>query len=310
MYYALVQTLLLRHLYEHSWPKQLRCISDLPQEVHQQFIHICKIAYNGIQQQRLVFHDLSSCFQNLGLMQCIPELYADTGHSFSHNFLHLTVQEFLAAYYMHSCLSAEQQLDQFRKHCNSSHFKKVLTFLAGLSKLQNINSDCIEPLLLSSENKPVISIDGLQWLFEAQDTELVYSVLHIDGVIFRPSSQYPNPSDCYALGYCIASSNCGWQINLSDCHVGNEEVEMLGLGAESVKTATNRCTEGYISILDFRNNNLTSKCLKSLNMLSPFFQNLTKLDFCKNKLDSEACTIIAKYFHKCPKCRTFVYPLT
>lgn len=194
---------------------------------------------------------------------------------------------------MHSCLSAEQQLDQFREHCNSSHFRKVLTFLAGLSKLQNINRDHIESLLLSSENKPVISIDGLQWLFEAQDTELVYSVLHKDGVVFRPSSQCPYSSDCYALGYCIASSNCGWEIDLSDCHVGNEEVEMLGLGAESVKTATN---DGYISILDLRNNNLTSKCLKSLDMLSPFLKKLTKLDFCKNKLDSETCTIIAKYF--------------
>lgn len=76
---------------------------------------------------------------------------------------------------------------------------------------------------------------------------------------------------------------------------------MLGLGAESVETATNHCTEGYISILDFRNNNLTSKCLTSLDMLSPFFQKLTKLDFCKNKLDSEACTIIAKYFPQMPK---------
>ena len=32
-----------------------------------------------------------------------------------------------------------------------------------------------------------------------------------------------------------------------------------------------------------------------------FFQELTKLDFCKNKLDSEACTIIAKYFLQMPK---------
>ena len=33
-------------------------------------------------------------------------------------------------------------------------------FLAGLSKLENISTDCIESLLLSSEDKPCIEVDA------------------------------------------------------------------------------------------------------------------------------------------------------
>ena len=291
LYQSLIQTLLLKHLYEQEWPKQeLKSITDLPQSVYQQFIHVCEVAYIGIQEQEVIFHSLPSGLETLGLMQCVPELYADTGHSFSYNFLHLTVQEFLAAYYIHS-RQTQEQFDYFGEHHTSSHFKQVLTFLAGLSKLENISPDSIKSLLLSSESKPTIELDGLHWLFEAQNTELIGSVLKSGTVLFKPS-QYPNPFDCYTLGYCIASSSCMWELEFSDCHIGNEEVEMLGLG---VMNAVNRkhTSSGHISNLDFRNNTLTSECLKYLELL-PSLDKLTGLDFCKNKLNSTACSAIAK----------------
>ena len=100
---SLIKTLTIKHLYEQGLPKQeLKSITDLPENVYQQFIKICYIAYSGIQEQELIFHSLPSDLETLGLMQCVPELYVDVGHSFSHNFLHLTVQEFLAAYYIYT----------------------------------------------------------------------------------------------------------------------------------------------------------------------------------------------------------------
>ena len=70
---------------------------------------------------------------------------------------------------------------------------------------------------------------GLHILFEAQNPNLIITLLGSNTVTFS-STQHPNPFDCFALGYCIASSECRWEILLSDCHIHDEEAEMLVQG--------------------------------------------------------------------------------
>ena len=67
-----------------------------------QFCEICEIAYTGIMsaETELIFQDIPNDFDSLGLMQTCPELYVDRGASVSYNFLHLTLQEYLAAYHI------------------------------------------------------------------------------------------------------------------------------------------------------------------------------------------------------------------
>lgn len=74
-------------------------------------------------------------------MQCSSELYVDTGHAFSHNFLHLTIQEFLAAYHLY--VSTEEYSEHLKTHCGNIHFKQVLTFLAGLTKFRVVSTEFI-----------------------------------------------------------------------------------------------------------------------------------------------------------------------
>ena len=121
LYSSLFRSLLLRHLLDHpvhgkkrKW--RVRTFSDLPQDIYQQLCELGRIAYEGIlHDQQVIFSDLAEDFETLGLMQCAPELYADEGATVSYNFLHLTVQEYLAAFYL-SQLPAERQIEHFKTY--------------------------------------------------------------------------------------------------------------------------------------------------------------------------------------------------
>ena len=103
---------------------RVRSFSDLPQDVYQQLCELGRIAYEGIlHDQQVIFHqkDFETLslslknFKTLGLMQCVQELYADEGAVVSYNFLHLTVQEYLATFHL-SQQPVEKQIEHFREY--------------------------------------------------------------------------------------------------------------------------------------------------------------------------------------------------
>ena len=102
LYQSLTRILLLHHVRGHAkYPKcRVKSFEDQPGEVYSQFFDISKIAYNGIcaesESVQLIFSDIPDDFETLGLMQSVSQLFMD-GKKTSHNFLHLTFQEFLAA---------------------------------------------------------------------------------------------------------------------------------------------------------------------------------------------------------------------
>ena len=102
LYTSLTRTILLRYLrghpeYEKS-SKHLQKFNDLPQTVLVKFNELCKLAYDGTvntsDQVQLIFKSLPSDFDDLGFMDSVTELYVTRGAVSSHNFRHLTFQEF------------------------------------------------------------------------------------------------------------------------------------------------------------------------------------------------------------------------
>ena len=168
LYTALTQTLLLRYL--RGSPKyenvNLRMFNDLPLPVHTKFIEICALAYGGIVSSsnhvQLIFSGLPSDFDTLGFMDSVTELYVTRGMVSSHNFLHLTFQEFLTAVHI-STMSPAKQLEHFKKH-KDGRLTVVLRFLAGLNKMDCFTKESVsdffyDPLKFASICEHIITAD-------------------------------------------------------------------------------------------------------------------------------------------------------
>ena len=326
LYSSLVRSLLLRHLFDHPvhgkkrrW--RVRSFSDLPQDVYQQLCELGRIAYEGIlHDQQVIFSDLPEDFETLGLMQCAPELYADEGVAVSYNFLHLTVQEYLAAFHL-SQQPVDKQIDHFRKYEQAKedkrqwsmpfyhktptekqreevkqqrHFHMVLRFLCGITQFKEYSNEQLNTFLIkdsgddSSSGIRKVTFDTLHWLFEAHDSKVIAKVLGSSEVHGQFSQV--TPFDCFVLGYCVSHSNCTWNIHLLGCHIGDEEMEMLMQGAVEEET---HCTGG-ISEIDLIRNDITSEGVKHLlGFPKQSINKLKALNLSYNKLDSESCTVLA-----------------
>ena len=307
LYSSLVRSLLLRYLLDHPlhgknkrW--RLRSFSDLPQDVYKQLCELGRIAYEGILHgQQVIFSDLPDDLETLGLMQCYPELYVDEGTAVSYNFLHLTVQEYLAAFHL-SQQPVEKQIEHFmeykehkRKMHNhkAHHFYMVLQFLSGVRKFNEypsevLNTLCVEKYSGDSSNVFCdVTFDTLHWLFEAQDNEITAKLLGSSDIQLHRQYSKVSCSDCYVLGYCVSHSNCTWKIS---CRIGDEGMEMLMRGAVEKET---HCTGG-ISEIDLSENDITFEGMQHLlSFPKQVIDKLKTLNLFCNDLDSRPCATLA-----------------
>ena len=263
LYTALAQTLLLRYLHGHpeyeSSTNPMKSFKNLPPAVHTKFSELCQLAYSGIagtnDHVQLIFTGLPSDLDNLGFMDSVTELYVTQGTVMSHNFLHLTFQEFLAAVHI-STMSPAEQLEHFQRH-EQGRLREVLRFLAGLTKLKNVTHEQLRGLmelpLVDQSNeqqtrhcKPMrpdlyVSAHHANWLFEVQNADLIQSLLHNHKASFTFTNKIL-PFEYYSVVYCIAHSHC-WSLTFEEgtedkIHIlangaGNTEDNMLVSGVET-----------------------------------------------------------------------------
>ena len=256
LYYTLLQTLLLRYLNGHlqhsqrEWKIQ-SLEEDLPPDLYNKLLAISELAYSGIcadhgDSVQLIYTNLPPGFETLGLMQSVPQLYVTQGEDMSHNFLHLTVQEFLAALHI-SNMSPKKQLEHLRRCWGKGRWRVVLRFLAGITKLANLSPEDLRGFLVEKDHitactcrwdvHPVppdvaLSNEHMYWMFETQRDDIVPLVLQEKTVEFRGDEQL-TLLDCYSLGYCIVHSHSHWVLTLTDYRLEEEEVRTLVVGAKT-----------------------------------------------------------------------------
>ena len=135
-------------------------LKNLPDPIALPFIALCKMAYNGLQDDQLGFStsQLPQSLQGcpgckgtkpdlLGLMSG-SKSFTGSNAEVSYQFTHLTAQEFLAAWYAAIVLSAEEQSKLFIEKAGDDRFRMMLLFLAGITGLQD--TQVYQQILLKS----------------------------------------------------------------------------------------------------------------------------------------------------------------
>ena len=207
---VLIEGYLIHHPVEEEWNGDLW---NLPQSLQPQFNHLCEIAYQGIskEKQRLIFfkEDIPNARATLGFMNSVHPLHQSAKRKVcpSYNFIHLTLQEFLAAVYVWRDQTPQEQMILFETKCHEGRYSTILLFLAGLTKFDDPWTRCVLPVPVfgkSSTNICKFSTTSILWLQESQNLKLIGSY---EGVTVQVNlCHYGHLSEQYfiALAYLLA----------------------------------------------------------------------------------------------------------
>ena len=246
LYSAYVLMRLEQHLSEHpeysDMNIRVRTLADLPERVLGDLQQLCHLAYEGVSHQKIVFSSLPEGVSTLGLLQTVPQVYDEGEDRVSYNFLHYTVQEYLAA--LHLSHLQPQQLMTItdtkclrmvktkygREYYEATQLKTTFQFLAGITKLEPFPVDFLSDLLEKDE------ATMYRWLYESQNQSLLTSVLGSGERKLRLSYS-ATTTDYFAAGYCLAHSSSTIILHFSS--VDNVSMEFFTKGCNHQITETN-----------------------------------------------------------------------
>jgi hypothetical protein len=288
IYKMLVMHLLQRHL-ELQHPLQ---IENLPVDICGRLIDLGHVALQGIYNQQYIFDSLECDY--LGMMQIITDFYKSS--SVSYCFLHQTLQEFLAAFYITQntpkevieILSSSNQFP-IQKYLEGEHRKSesnsmfhwpVLLFTSGLSKLQDFPVKVFKSVLDKRHDSKRIHFHPalLQLLFETQSRSLISSVFSKSTYMYLALPWEMTPLDWFVLGYCIANSSplSEWSIEYELDHIDTlQSLELLAKGVHY--QASSKREGGKIRNISLSGANRLHQCIEAINELQDYAVNVTEL---------------------------------
>ena len=270
LYTDLLLSSLIRYISDHSVYSRckIRQLSDLPSEVQEQVWKLSQLAAEGLENRQFIF-DSIPC-DHMGLMQSAEEELV-IGSSVSYCFLHLTLQEYLAALHW-SRMGSEDMvrlvsetslfpLDTLvRDGITAGHHWPALYFLSGFTKLSsvplellnkslkegdNVFDDVMELILqvlginfYSTVNKKDCNPHFFQILFETQSCDLttkLFTNKHVAPIII-------NPLECFVTAWCVANSDptSQWMLRFENILVLKdflEHFEKFAIGCGSTKSS-------------------------------------------------------------------------
>ena len=308
LYSAYVLMRLEHYLTQH--PKysdrnmKVRTLGDLPEGVLAEFWRLCALAYEGVSQQMIVFSSLPEGVSTLGLLQSVPQVYGEGEDQVSYNFLHYTVQEYLAALHLSHLPPQEQMTIIDTKYLRmvtteygwsyyeTTQFKTPFQFLAGITKLESYPVDFLSKLL----SQDAVTI--YSWLYESQNLPLLTSVLGSGERDLRLTYS-ATTTDYFVAGYCLAHSNCTWNINFFFISVDDVAIEFLSKGCNHQLPETGISSRIVEALLI--SGSITADGVKHfLTIPNSLLQHIQHLNLCVNKLDRRACEVLAEGVQRMP----------
>ena len=305
LYTSLTQTILLRYLSSHPNYRDskinLQHFTDLPSPVCQEFYSLTEMAYNGIMKQQLIFHDLDEEIQHFGFMDTVTELFPNQqSASYSYNFLHLSVQEYLAAHYA-SLKTAQEQEQLLKMICTERYLKNMGLFLAGITQFQGMDRTTVKKAIERECEKTgslfKFSTYALQLLHESRRTDIMDSQRTYSCTL----TDYSQPSEFSVLGHCIATGSYKWRLKLGEPGQNMQSTERVELLVQALKSHSNP-DYNIVSIVCYYD---APDCAKQLLMEMPqnILQQLKELSLVGNGQPIPPCVfeLILSLIGRLPK---------
>ena len=276
--------------------------NDLSEQDRRTFMQICKLAFEKTAASKQVlrksevrsfFSDVSSGSESMGLItvDCMARM---CGFENLYTFLHLTFQEYLAAYHI-SKLEEEKQLKIINNYCGKKHMSVVWKFYCGLVNFSNQEQKL---------NKVMSTKDDLfnvHCAFESQQTVTCnYVVRAAECGTLSFKNHFLTPSDMTAIGYVIKNSECPVEkVVLDRCTLGQEGEEAL------IDEAGDRILS--VKALSFHGRDCNMKQFELLNSCLRHMTSLEFLDLSKTRLGPFKVVILTKNI-TLPKLQTLQLP--
>ena len=275
-------------------------LTDLPPKIYRQLCTLGNLAFTALVKQASVFTKFPQGCQHMGFMNAFSELHTNKTICTSYSFLHLNLQEYLAAFHI-TQLSSAEQVEIFRDYSTLPHLEGMWRFLAGITGFESAIWDLVKAEMCQDAT---LSPFVLRCFYEAHERIACETVLNSSEMSF-PQAQFGKevlPLDCFAIGCCLAHSTCTLSLRL---RLNTEMLHMLALGLRSSSTEVHSMIKtlflrpplseqtvaqlGKLPLyilqgLDLSHSKLDPTTLDTLSTIIPKMVNLKHLDIRGNPL--------------------------
>ena len=291
-------------------------LDDLPRDLKKQLKHISILAYEGVMNNKIVFtqDELPSILPRSSwdmihnfLSQILPTVttpaqqdlpamgvlqrvqWAGTSSkTISYNFVHLSIQEMLAAYRI-SQMGRDEQVRVFQTLLSEPRFAAVLQFYAGFTKLTNqgVRNIITGSDFTYEESSKRSLLNSVRCFYEAQiDDQSLYSKIfpRLNGIL-NLSDISLSPLDCMSVGYFLAfvcRNSRKLRVKLSYCDINDHLFSlMMGELSKHAEVCPASALHGATK-LNLSGNNIDDKGIALISTALQTNTTVTRIgiDFC------------------------------
>lgn len=236
--------------------RRLHDLNHIPTVTKNKLHSLCKMAFEGLMNDGLIFQE-EELDEELGVsndsdvephlldLMNAAKSFHKTGSKITYSFLHLTIQEFLAAKWVVEHISPGEQLKFLEQNFANDRFRMMLLFMAGLLKdnfsIMSLSAfKCFDfsPLTSPLQSNEYASMQGnstlysdFLWIchmiYESDSQVAVKSLaqsLDRRQLINFQVSEY-STFECLVFASFLANSNSEWEVlELSTCTVERLQV--------------------------------------------------------------------------------------
>ena len=208
---------------------------DLPADLKDQLHNLSELAFKGVMENKIVFTQKEFVSHStLGLLHSVQGFGSIGRKLVTCNFIHLAVQELLAAYYI-SRLKPAEHSEQFETLLNDNLKFPVLQFYAGLTRLAN---ESVRNLITGFDFDQTAKswrclLAILNCIFEAQIHDQSFFEQMIRCLKFRVYLLFLflSPMDILSVHYFLSSvrimARGQIDLNISGCIIDGEGLRMV-----------------------------------------------------------------------------------